>query len=89
MTVVEYYILFCLTTSIYSLIDLFGPAIGRASADGIKNEITENPKLSIVIFFLINFIIAPLLFPILMVPSLTAKALTGLEKVLREPNKEI
>lgn len=89
MTVLEFYLLFCITTSITSLMYLFWPVIQLARKDGIKNEVTQYPILSTFIFFVINAIIAPLLFFVIIVPSLTEQATKGLNKAIREPAKEI
>ena len=89
MTIFEFYILFCITTSIVAILDLFWPAIVAARKEAIKNEITEYPLLSVVVFFCINLIIAPLLFLVVIVPSLNASATTGLNKVIREPTAKI
>ena len=89
MSVLEFYILFCITTSITSILDLFWPAIKLAKKDGIKNEVTEYPLFSIGVFFTINLVIAPLLFFVIIVPSLNEQAIRGLSKAIREPAKEI
>lgn len=89
MTIFEFYILFCITTSIVAILDIFWPAIVAARKDGIKNELTEYPLLSVMIFFCINTVIAPLLFLVVVVPKLNASAVTGLNKVIREPTAKI
>ena len=89
MTVLEFYLLFCITTSITSLMYLFWPAVQLARKDGIKNEVTQYPILSTFIFFVINSIIAPFLFFVIIVPSLNEQATKGLNKAIREPAKEI
>lgn len=89
MSVLEFYILFCITTSITAILDLFWPAIQLARKDKIKNEVTEYPIFSAAIFFIINIIIAPLLFFVIIVPSLNEQATRGLSKAIREPAKEI
>lgn len=85
MSVLEFYILFCITTSITSILDIFWPVISLAKKDGIKNEVTESPVFSTIVFFLINTIIAPLLFFVIIVPSLNEQATRGLSKALRDP----
>lgn len=85
MSVLEFYILFCITTSITSILDIFWPVISLAKKDGIKNEVTESPVFSTIVFFVINTIIAPLLFFVIIVPSLNEQATRGLSKALRDP----
>ena len=85
MSVLEFYILFCITTSITSILDIFWPVISLAKKDGVKNEVTESPVFSTIVFFLINTIIAPLLFFVIIVPSLNEQATRGLSKALRDP----
>lgn len=85
MSVLEFYILFCITTSITSILDIFWPVISLAKKDGVKNEVTESPVFSTIVFFVINTIIAPLLFFVIIVPSLNEQATRGLSKALRDP----
>lgn len=87
MLIIEYYILFCIATSITALLDIFWPVIKQARADGIFNEVTEYPIFSLFVFFIINTIIAPLLIFVVLVPSLNEQAVKGLSKSIREPAK--
>lgn len=89
MSLFEYYLLFCITTSITAIYEIFWPAISAARKDGIKNEITEYPILSTIIFLVLNIIIAPALFLVIIVPSLHASAVAGINKSVREPVSKI
>lgn len=89
MSVIEYYILFCLTTSIFSVLELYWPAVIRAKAANIKNEITESPVLSTFIFFIINCLFAPIILPVVIIPGLYERAAVGLDKAIQAPAQEI
>lgn len=65
MTFIEGYILFAVTTALYSVLCVFWPAIKLAKAEGVENEITQSSLamlVSLVIIFIANVIIAPLIF---------------------------
>lgn len=84
MGLIEYYLIFCLTTAIVALIDVFGPALRTAQADGVKNVLTENPKLSMCVYLCITTIMAPFIILPLLVPSMHERFKTSLTQIIRE-----
>lgn len=82
MGLIEYYIIFALATSIFALIDIFYPALNAAKADGVVNSLTENPKLSYLIYLCITTIVAPLVIFPLLVPSLNERFRESISKTI-------
>jgi len=69
MGLIEYYIIFALTTGIACCYEFFWPTIKEAKERGIVNEFTEYPVMSSLIYICISTIIAP----ILLIPFLSTK----------------
>jgi uncharacterized membrane protein YdjX (TVP38/TMEM64 family) len=82
MGLIEYYLIFALTTSLFALIDIFYPTLKRAQAEGVDNTLTQNPKLSYFVYVCITTIIAPLVFLPLIIPSLNQRFREGIEKTV-------
>jgi hypothetical protein len=61
MDVIEYYLLFALSTSITACYIWFYPLLQKARANNIENGFTNNPKLSIVVYIVVSTIAAPFL----------------------------
>jgi len=87
MGLIEYYLIFAFTTSIFALIDVFGPILSKAREDGISNVLTENPKLSILVYLCITTLIAPLVILPLLIPSMNARFRDSLATTVREQEK--
>jgi uncharacterized membrane protein YdjX (TVP38/TMEM64 family) len=87
MSFIEYYIIFALTTSIFSLIDIFIPVLSEAIADNIKNVLTENPKLSCFVYFCLIVITAPLVILPMIVPSMNDRYRDSIAKIIKEQEK--
>ena len=87
MGLIEYYIIFALTTGLSSCYLFLVPAINKARAEGIINSFTTNTKLSYLIYILSSAIFAPLtIFPIVFQNS-GEKFMTGIERVVLEQDK--
>lgn len=84
MGLIEFYLIFALTTSLIALIDIFIPAVQEAKADGITNVLTENCKTSYLVYFVISAILAPFIFLPVIIPSMHARFKTSLTKTIRE-----
>jgi len=70
MGLIEYYLIFAITTALSCCYEFFWPCIKEADDLGVKNEFTEYPKLSCFIYICISTIIAPiLLMPLLFTRS--------------------
>lgn len=87
MSFIEYYIIFALTTSIFALIDVFIPLLNEVRNDNIINVLTENPKLSCVVYFCLTAIVAPFVILPIIVPSMNARFRESIDKVIREQEK--
>lgn len=62
--------LFCLTTAITAMYELYSPVVrDLALLDSLCVEIRENRALAATVFFLISFSIAPLVLLACLVPS--------------------
>jgi hypothetical protein len=80
----EYYAIFALTTSLTLIYVLFWPAIYQAKLDGVDNDFTNAPIISLVIFFIVNTILAPAMIWLILVPSLYKNAELGITRAIRE-----
>jgi len=87
MGLIEYYIIFALTTGLTSCYLFLVPAIKKAKEQKIINSFTVNTNLSYLIYILSTAAFAPLtIFPIIFDTS-GIKFMTGIEKVVLEPNE--
>ena len=84
MGLMEYYLIFALTTSIFAIIDVFTPLLSKAKADGVKNVLTENYKLSVFVYFILTVIMAPFIILPLLVPSMNIRFRDSLSKIINE-----
>lgn len=89
MTIYSLYIIFGLTTAISSLYEIFWPIVRDAKALGVINEITIHPYLSSFIFLIIQFVFAPLVLIVLLVPSLHKSAVKGLQREIERENPDL
>lgn len=66
MGIIEYYLLFALSTSITSWYIWYLPLVRKARETNIKNQFTEYHKLSTVVYITVSALIAPaLVLPLL------------------------
>lgn len=84
MGLIEYYLIFAISTAIVALLDFFNPALADAEADGIKNVFTENPKLAKFVYFILTILMAPLIIMPLLVPSMNERFRLSLTLIIRE-----
>lgn len=84
MGLIEYYLIFAITTSIFALIDVYVPTLKEAISKDVKNSLTANPKTSYVIYFIITAIIAPLVILPMLVPSMNERFRNSLSKIIHE-----
>jgi hypothetical protein len=80
MGLIEYYVLFALSTSITACYLWFWPLLQKAKSQNITNSFTENPKLSTVIYVIISTLVAPILILPLVSNTLAEKFELGLSK---------
>jgi hypothetical protein len=87
MGLIEYYVIFAITTGLSSCYLFLVPAIQRARREGVVNSFTENTLLSYLVYIITSTLFAPLtIFPILFTNS-AEKFMVGIERVVLEPNK--
>lgn len=84
MTFVEYYIIFALTTAIFALIDVFIPVLREVKNFGISNVLTENPKLSCLVYFCLTTLIAPFIILPTIVPSMNVRFRESMLRIVSE-----
>jgi uncharacterized membrane protein YdjX (TVP38/TMEM64 family) len=84
MEVIEFYLLFALTTGISSCVLFLAPAVALAKDHGIQNSFTENTKLSYLIYIIITSITAPFAILPIFIPSFAERFKTGLERAVME-----
>jgi uncharacterized membrane protein YdjX (TVP38/TMEM64 family) len=84
MGLIEYYLIFAFTTSIFALIDIFIPVMQQARKAGVDNVLTQNPKLSYFVYFCITAIIAPIIILPVIVPSMNTRFREGLSNTVNE-----
>jgi hypothetical protein len=73
MTLFEWYLLVALTTSIYSMFDVYIPVLQKAIDNSVNNVLTNNFKLSCFIFFCITMVMTPFIILPLLVPSMNTR----------------
>jgi hypothetical protein len=87
MGLIEYYIIFALTTAITSCIEFLAPATAKAKELGINNSFTTHTWLSYIIYVTTCTIFAPIIILPIILPNANKKFRTGLEKVVLENDK--
>lgn len=80
------YLAFALATGFVSWLYLFWPCVRAAQDLGIDNEITQSPKLTSVVWFILNTIVAPVTFFIVLIPSFHQAALEGVRRSVFDDN---
>jgi uncharacterized membrane protein YdjX (TVP38/TMEM64 family) len=84
MEIIEFYLLFALTTGISSCVLFLAPAVSLARDMGIQNSFTEDTKLSYLIYIIITSITAPFAVLPIFIPSFAKRFKTGLERAVME-----
>lgn len=68
MGLIEWYVLFCLTTAIVGIMQIYAPIHKKLKENHASNICTKAPILSNIVFLVFGIITAPILFIILMLP---------------------
>ena len=84
MEIIEFYILFALTTGITSCYIFLAPAIELAKDHGVENSFTESTWLSYLTYIIITTITAPFAVLPIFIPSFADRFKAGLEKSVME-----
>lgn len=73
MGLIEWYILFCVATTIVGATQIYTPVLKKLRKNHINDIVTKAPILGYTIFSIIAFITAPALFIVLVIPSIMDK----------------
>ena len=84
--ILQYYLLFCLTTSLAGLFIFFRPVLHAAIDCEIKNALTLNPLLGQCVFVLVSLLVAPALFLAIVFPEIHRVFYESLESVMFDEN---
>lgn len=84
MGLTEYYLIFVFSTAFFALIDVFMPVLKQARTSGVKNTLTQNPKLSCTVYFFVTAVMAPLVFLPMLVPSMNERFRQSISNVVHE-----
>lgn len=83
---VELYVLFSLTTAIVGLTRIYVPIHKRLKDSHAGNLMTISPARSNLIFVVLGFVTSPLLFVVLVVPSVNHKFMDAMYESLAAPD---
>lgn len=86
-SIFELYILFSLTTAIVGLIQIYAPVHKKLKDKQINNLASMSPVMSCLIFGTLGFITSPLLFAVLMRPSVANTFITAMYDTLASHQK--
>jgi uncharacterized membrane protein YdjX (TVP38/TMEM64 family) len=84
MEIIEFYLLFAITTGITSCVLFLAPAVAIAREIGVENSFTENTWLSYLIYIIITSITAPFAILPIFIPSFGERFKIGLERAVME-----
>lgn len=77
MTLLGFYVLFCLTTAIVSLYEILAPVARDMIANDENADIARSPMLYIV-HFCVTLVMAPIVFSAVIIPSVGDRYRAGL-----------
>jgi hypothetical protein len=86
LSIIELYMLFSLTTAIVGLIRIYAPIHKKLKDSHTDNLITISPVRSNLIFVILGIITSPLLFVVLMVPSVNHAFMNAMYDSLSTPD---
>jgi len=64
--IIEYYLFFCLVTSITGLLQIYTPIHRRLQNEVKDNKVSKHPVVSYVTLFILGFLTAPLVLILLL-----------------------
>ena len=88
MEIIGYYLLFAFSISLTAAFYWFVPLLREAYAQGISNSITQNPKLSFVVYVIVSAVVAPLLVFPMFSSNMEQHFVAGLRKEMLLPDQE-
>lgn len=80
--ILQYYLLFCLTTAFAGLFIFYRPVLKTALECEIENALTRAPLLSQFVYVVISVLVAPALFLAIIFPEIHAVFYQSLETVV-------
>lgn len=80
--ILQYYLLFCLTTAFAGLFIFYRPVLKAALECEIENALTRAPLLSQFVYVVISVLVAPALFLAIIFPEIHAVFYQSLETVV-------
>lgn len=84
MEIIQYYLIFALTTGITSCILFLAPAVALARDMGVANSFTENTWLSYLIYTFITTLFAPFSVLPIFIPDFSERFKNGIERAVLE-----
>lgn len=88
MEIIGYYLLFAFSISLTAAFYWFVPLLKEAYALGVVNSMTQNPKLSFVVYVIVSAIVAPLLVFPMFSSNMEQHFVAGLRKEMLLPDQE-
>ena len=84
MEIIEFYLLFAVTTGITSCVLFLAPAVALAKQSNIENSFTTNTWLSYLIYIVITTITAPFAVLPIFIPSFSERFTVGIRRAVME-----
>jgi uncharacterized membrane protein YdjX (TVP38/TMEM64 family) len=84
MEIIEFYLLFAVTTGITSCVLFLAPAVALAKELNIDNSFTTNTWLSYLIYIIITTITAPFAVLPIFIPSFSERFTVGIRRAVME-----
>lgn len=80
--ILQYYVLFCLTTSFAGLFIFYRPILNSACECEIENSLTRAPILSQGVFVIVSTLVAPAIFLAIIFPEIHRVFYESMESVV-------
>ena len=84
MEIIEFYLLFAVTTGITSCVLFLAPAVALAKELNIDNSFTTNTWLSYLIYTIITSVTAPFAVLPIFIPSFSERFTIGIRRAVME-----
>lgn len=88
MAIIEYYLIFSITTALVSLFGFYLPVLKEAKARGVNNVLTSSPILGSLIYLAVTTVLAPFVFPATILPAQGQMFRVGLERAVYKSDEE-
>ncbi len=84
MTILDYYIIFCITTALAANLELFFPVINAIELYAQEVPAIKHKWITVCTLTLMAFIFAPLIFPACVIPSFSERFRKSLQLSLEK-----